>query len=182
MRSFYLRSLPNFITILRLVLTPAAIAMIVSENWSAAFAIFALAGASDALDGWLAKTFDLSTELGAILDPIADKALIVSIYATLAINGAIPAWLAIMIVSRDVMIVGAMVISWVLARPMAVRPATVSKATTAAQLVLAAVVLGGRAFDFSIAPLTSLLAIIVAALTIASASVYLWRWFKHMGP
>lgn len=182
MRSFYLRSLPNFITIGRLILTPAAIDMIVSENWRAAFAIFVLAGASDALDGWLAKTFDLRTDLGAVLDPIADKTLIVSIYATLAINGAIPAWLAILVVSRDVMIVGAVVISWLLQRPVKVRPLPVSKATTAAQLVLAAIVLGGRAFGLPVAAAADVFAAIVAALTLASACVYLWRWVEHMGP
>lgn len=182
MRSFYLRSLPNFITIARLVLTPVAIDMIVTENWAAAFGVFVLAGASDALDGWLAKTFDLRTDLGAVLDPIADKALIVSIYATLAFNGAIPAWLALVVISRDVMIVGAVVISWLLQRPIKVSPLPVSKATTAAQLLLAAVVLGGRAFGFPVATAAAILAGLVAALTIASASVYLWRWVKHMGP
>lgn len=182
MRSFYLRWLPNFITIGRLILTPAAIDMIVSENWRAAFAIFVLAGASDALDGWLAKRFDLRTDLGAVLDPIADKALIVSIYATLAANGAIPAWLAILVISRDLMIVGAVVISWLLQRPIKVRPLPVSKATTAAQLLLAAIVLGGRAFGYPLGDVAAVLASIVAALTVASASVYLWRWIEHMGP
>ncbi|PWB79447.1 MAG: CDP-alcohol phosphatidyltransferase [Methylocystaceae bacterium] len=177
-----IRWLPNFITIGRLVLTPAAVDMLISENWRAAFAIFVLAGASDALDGWLAKTFDLRSDLGALLDPIADKALIVSIYATLAVVGAIPAWLAILVVSRDVMIVGAVVVSWLLQRPIKVRPLPVSKATTAAQLVLAAVVLGGRAFGYPVDEAVGALAAIVAALTIASASVYLWRWVEHMGP
>lgn len=182
MRSFYLRSLPNFISIGRLVLTPAVVEMILTENWRAAFAIFILAGASDALDGWLAKTFDLRTDLGAILDPVADKTLIVSIYVTLAAVGAIPAWLAILVVSRDVMIIGAVVISWLLQRPVIVRPLLVSKATTAAQLVLAATVLFARAFGFEAALIVSALAALVAALTVASASVYLWRWVKHMGP
>lgn len=182
MRSFYLRWLPNFITIGRLILTPAAIDMIVSEHWRAAFGIFVLAGASDALDGWLAKTFDLRTELGALLDPIADKALIVSIYATLAINGAIPPWLALLVISRDVMIVGAVAISVLLQRQVALSPLPVSKATTAAQLVFAAIVLGGKAFALPVGEAVAVAAAIVAALTTASAGVYLWRWVKHMGP
>ncbi len=182
MRSLYLQWLPNFITIGRLVLTPAAIDMIVGEHWRAAFAIFVLAGASDALDGWLAKTFDLRTDLGAVLDPIADKALIVSIYATLAIKGALPPWLALLVISRDVLIVGAVFVAWLLARPMDLRPLPVSKATTAAQLLLAAIVLAGEAFAFPLGEATSLVFAVVAALTVASASVYLWRWIKLMGP
>jgi cardiolipin synthase len=182
MRSVYLRWLPNFITIGRLVLTPAAIDMIVTENWPAAFGVFALAGASDALDGWLAKTFDLRSELGALLDPAADKALIVSIYATLALVGVLPAWLALLVVSRDVMIIGAVAVSWLLQRPVDLSPLPVSKATTAAQLLLAALVLAGKAFALPLDLAIALLTAIVAALTMLSASVYLWRWVKNMGP
>jgi len=182
MRSLCLRWLPNFITIGRLVLTPAAIDMIVAENWRAAFAIFVIAGASDALDGWLAKTFDLRTELGAVLDPVADKALIVSIYATLAIKGVLPSWLALLVISRDVMIVGAVFVTWLLRRPMDLRPLPVSKATTAAQLLLAAITLAGEAFATPLAGVTTLVVGVVAALTVASAAVYLLRWVKLMGP
>jgi cardiolipin synthase len=182
MRSLYLHWLPNFITIGRLVLTPAAIDMIVTENWPAAFAVFALAGASDALDGWLAKTFDLRTELGALLDPAADKALIVSIYATLALVGVIPAWLALLVVSRDVMIIGAVAVSWLLQRRIDLSPLPVSKATTAVQLALAAVVLAGKAFIAPPGVVTDILSAMVAALTMLSAGVYLWRWVKNMGP
>lgn len=182
MRSLCLRWLPNFITIGRLILTPAAIDMIVGDHWRAAFAIFVLAGASDALDGWLAKTFDLRTELGAVLDPIADKALIVSIYATLAIKGVLPPWLALLVISRDVMIVGAVFVTWLLRRPMDLSPLPVSKATTAAQLLLAALALAGEAFVLPLEGTTSFISAVVAALTVASAAVYLWRWVELMGP
>ncbi|MCC3247333.1 CDP-alcohol phosphatidyltransferase family protein [Methylocystis sp. WRRC1] len=175
-------SLPNFITIARLVLTPAAISFIVDENWRMAFAIFATAAASDALDGWLARTFRLQSELGAILDPIADKALIVSIYVSLAILGVLPSWLTIMVVSRDVMIIGAVVISWLMSRPVKVQPHLASKATTAAQLALAGVVLAGKAFGAQFFLLDAGLVGLVAALTVASTAVYLWLWFQHMRP
>ncbi|MEF3365437.1 CDP-alcohol phosphatidyltransferase family protein [Methylocystis sp. 9N] len=175
-------SLPNFISIGRLVLTPMAISMMVDRNWTAAFALFVVAGVSDALDGWLARTFHLQSELGAILDPLADKALIVSMYVTLAIVEALPPWLAIMVVSRDVMIVGAVSISWLMSRPMKVAPHISSKATTAAQLVLAGLVLAGRAYGLHIPVLETALIALVAALTIASACVYLWLWVQHMRP
>jgi cardiolipin synthase len=156
--------------------------MIVTENWPAAFAVFAAAGASDALDGWLAKTFDLRTELGALLDPAADKALIVSIYATLALVGVLPSWLALLVVSRDVLIIGAVALSWLLQRRIDLSPLPVSKATTAAQLALAAVVLAGKAFAAPFDGAVVVLSAIVAALTTLSAAVYLWRWVKNMGP
>ncbi|MGB5086914.1 MAG: CDP-alcohol phosphatidyltransferase family protein [Methylocystis silviterrae] len=173
-------SLPNFITIGRLVLTPAAIILIVERQWIAAFLLFAVAGLSDALDGWLARTYHLQSELGAILDPIADKALIVSMYVTLAIVDALPAWLAIMVVFRDVMITGAVSLSWLMGRPMKVHPHFSSKATTAAQLVFAGVVLAVQAYGLHIPLLNVTLIALVAALTVASACVYLWLWVQHM--
>ncbi|MBI1869006.1 MAG: CDP-alcohol phosphatidyltransferase family protein [Methylocystis sp.] len=178
----FFRFLPNFISIGRLLLTPVAIDMILAGKWLSAFLVFVIAGASDALDGWLAKTFYLRSELGAMLDPLADKVLLVSVYVTTAAVGVIPAWLAILVVSRDVMIVGGVVIAWLLGRPMKVKPLYVSKATTASQLVLAAGVLGGEAFGLNVAVFVQIFALIVAALTVASASVYLWRWVEHMGP
>ena len=182
MQMKWFASLPNFISIGRLVLAPIVIAMIVGRDWRAAFFVFIVAGLSDALDGWLAKTFRLESELGALLDPVADKTLIVCIYITLAATGALPAWLAIMIVSRDVMIVGAVVISWQLAHPLQARPHLASKATTAAQLVLAAFILGGEAYDIRSGVLEAALYGLVAALTVASATVYLRLWVDHMRP
>jgi cardiolipin synthase len=175
-------SLPNFITIGRLVLTPAAIAMVIGENWPAAFLIFVVAGVSDAIDGWLAKTFSLQSELGAVLDPLADKALIISIYVTLAIVDALPPWLAILVVSRDALIVGGVGVAWFLSRPFKIKPHVVSKATTAAQLLLAATVLAGQAYGVRLPSLEIALIASVATLTIASASVYLWLWVQHMRP
>src|ERR1700753_2884093 len=140
-----LASLPNLITVARLILAPLAVLMIVSQRFMSAFAIFVVAGVSDAVDGFIAKRFDLRTELGAYLDPLADKALLVSIYVTLAAVGEIPPAIAIIVVSRDLMIVIAVLISWLLNNPVAIRPVWVSKLNTAAQIALAAFVLGGRA-------------------------------------
>lgn len=182
MASAWLSSLPNFITIARLLLTPVAISFVADESWRFAFAVFVIAGVSDAIDGWLAKTFSWQSDLGAVLDPIADKALIVSIYVALAIVGALPRWLAIMVVSRDIMIVGGVAISWLMLRPMPVRPHPASKATTAAQISLAGVILAGQAYGLRFFLLDTALIGAVAALTVTSASVYLWLWVKHMRP
>jgi len=103
------------------VLVPAIVAMIAEERWKEACIVFIIAGISDAVDGWIAKTFDLRTELGAYLDPLADKALIVSIYVALAIVAVLPATLVILVVARDMMIIGAFMISLVMRKPVKVK-------------------------------------------------------------
>ena len=86
------KNIPNLITLARMLMTPVAVAMIVSHRYLAAFLIFLLAGVSDGVDGFIARRFDLRSELGAYLDPLADKALLISIYVALAIYGVLPAW------------------------------------------------------------------------------------------
>jgi cardiolipin synthase (CMP-forming) len=172
--------LPNLITVARLLLAPLAVLEIVSQRFVAAFVIFLAAGVSDALDGFIAKRFNLRTELGAYLDPLADKALLVSIYVTLAIVGEIPPAIAIIVVSRDVMILIAVLISWLLDNPVAIRPVWVSKFNTAAQIALAALVLGGRAFGLDPAPGQEYAVWLVAASTLASGGVYIAQWLDHM--
>ncbi|MBK9081971.1 MAG: CDP-alcohol phosphatidyltransferase family protein [Rhizobiales bacterium] len=180
MTSPFLASLPNIITLGRLILVPIIIVMIASSRWDEAFLVFVLAGVSDAVDGFLAKRFDLRTELGSYLDPIADKALLVSIYVTLAIRDVIPPWIAILVVSRDVMIVGAVIMSWLLAKPVEIRPLVVSKLNTAAQIAFAAGVLAAKAFDWPLAAPFRVAIYGVAALTAASLAAYFAQWFAHM--
>jgi cardiolipin synthase len=173
-------SLPNLITLARLGLVPVIIAMISAGRWPVACLIFIVAGLSDAVDGWLAKTYNLHTELGAYLDPVADKALLVSIYVALSVYGAVPSWLAIAVVARDVMIIGALIISWLMDRPVAIRPLWISKTNTAAQIAFAAAVLGAKAFQFTLGPWFIVSAVAVAALTLASLAAYLALWARHM--
>ncbi len=182
MSSYFLfASLPNLITIGRLVLVPAVIIMIVQNNWQIAFLLFLAAGVSDAVDGFLAKRFNLQSELGAFLDPIADKALLISIYVTLAVLKIIPPFIAILVVSRDVMIVGAFIIAWVMDNRMEIHPHIVSKANTTAQIGLAATVLAVRAFDLNIGDWVNYsLYGAVAVLTLASLGVYFVQWLRHM--
>ena len=148
-------TLPNLITIGRLLLVPLIIWFIVADQPLAAFGVLLVAGISDAVDGFIARQFDLRSELGTYLDPIADKTLLVSIYVTLAVIAAIPVWLTILIVSRDFLIVGAVVLSWVLGEPSSVQPLRISKLNTVLQIVLAAVVLGDLAFPVDLAALST---------------------------
>ena len=174
-------TLPNLITIGRLLLVPLIIWLITADQPGAAFAVLIVAGVSDAVDGFLARHFDLRSDLGSYLDPIADKAMLVSIYITLATVAAIPVWLAIVTVSRDFLIVGAFVLSWMLGVPTAVKPLQVSKVNTVAQIILAAVVLGDLAFPVDFSLERTILVYVVAVLTTASAAIYLVDWVRHMG-
>ena len=149
-------------------------------RWEAAFFLFVAAGVSDAVDGFLAKRFSLASELGAYLDPVADKALLVSIFVALASVRVIPSGLAILVVSRDVMIVGAILMARVLDRPMTIHPLFVSKANTTVQIAFAAGMLAAKAFQLDVTPWAGWAMAAVAALTLASAAAYLKRWLTHM--
>jgi cardiolipin synthase len=155
--------------------------MIASQRWFEAFLVFVVAGISDAVDGWLAKTFNLTTELGAFLDPAADKALLISIYVALAIGQVIPAPLAILVVARDLMIIGAIVMSWLVNKPVEIRPLLISKVNTTAQIGFAALLLAAKAFQFGFYGTFEILLYVVAALTLVSLAAYLWQWMRHIG-
>jgi len=173
-------TIPNLITIGRLFLVPLVIVMIVGANWEAAFILFVVAGISDAVDGFLAKNCGMASELGAWLDPVADKALIVSIYITLAVVGAVPVWLVVLVVARDLMIVAAVILSWLLDKPLTIAPIVVSKLNTAAQIAFAALALGSRAFGIELGQAALVCELLVALLTVASMTAYLAFWLRHM--
>ena len=153
---------------------------IASGAMLAAFVLFLAAGISDAIDGYLAKRFKMTTELGAYLDPLADKALIVSIYVTLGIAGTIPRWLVILVVSRDIMIVGGVMLSWLIGSPVKMKPLLVSKLNTVAQIVFACVVLASLGFQFRADTTLLVLMGLVAALTLLSIAAYVAEWMRHM--
>lgn len=173
-------SLPNFITLGRIILVPIIFWLLVTGNTRAAFLLFVVAGASDAVDGYLAKRFGLQTELGAYLDPLADKLLIVSIYVALGVLKALPSWLVIAVVSRDILIVVAVLLAGVLGRPLRIKPHAVSKANTAAQIVLAATVLAAEGFSLGLDDFRLALVWITGTLTLLSLAVYLRAWLRHM--
>src|SRR5882724_8825851 len=141
-------SIPNLITLGRILLVPVVVWAIASGEMRVAFLLLLAAGLSDAVDGFLAKRFGMATELGAYLDPLADKAMLVSIYVVLAVVGAIPLWLVILVVSRDIMIVSAVILSWVVDKPIALKPLLVSKLNTVAQIVLALLIIAALGFGF----------------------------------
>jgi cardiolipin synthase len=173
-------TIPNLITIARLMMVPLIVVLIGQERWALAFLVFAAAGISDAVDGFIARRFDMRSEFGAYLDALADKALLVSIYVTLSVTGVLPGWLAVLVVSRDLMIISAIMVSRLMERPLAIKPMFVSKLNTGAQIVFAALVLGTKAFTLDVPRLYAAGMILVAALTIVSGVAYLARWMRHM--
>ncbi len=173
-------TIPNFITIARLLVVPVIVWLIIRNAYLEAGILFVIAGVSDAVDGFIAKRFSLASDLGAYLDPIADKALLVSVFVALGFKGVLPAWLIVLAVSRDILIVGAVILSWMLSNPVAMRPFWVSKANTAAQIVLIGLALGVRAGFTGIAPLLWPAIVAAGVLTVVSAGAYLVEWFRHM--
>jgi cardiolipin synthase len=173
-------SIPNIITLARILLVPFIVWAIASSQMEIAFAIFIIAGVSDAVDGFLAKRFNMASELGALLDPLADKALLVSIYMALGIWGAVPRWIVILVVSRDIMIVTAVIVSWLFGKPIPMKPLMVSKLNTAAQVALAALILAALGFGFKSSPYDLILMGFVTVFTLISVSLYLVGWVRHM--
>ena len=180
-KSGFALSIPNLITLARILLVPIVVWAIATPGtmWIA-FLLFLAAGVSDAVDGFLAKRFGMTTVLGAYLDPLADKALIVSIYLTLGINNLIPRWLVILVVSRDILIVGGIMLAWVIGNPLKIKPLLVSKLNTVAQILFACVVLGSLGFNYDWPMLTLILMGLVAVLTLLSVAAYVAEWVRHM--
>jgi cardiolipin synthase len=168
-------TLPNAITFARLCAVPAAVWLVLQHRLDLAFWVFLAAGISDGVDGWLARVRNARSRLGAILDPVADKALLVSIYVTLAAIGVLPDWLAILVVFRDLVIVGGVIVLYLAGQPPAIEPILLSKANTVLQIALAALALLVAGFGLPGAGLVAALVWLVAASTFASGAVYVWQ-------
>ena len=173
-------NIPNLITIARILLVPVIIWLLLSEEFSLAFFLFVLAAATDAADGALARATHTQSEVGAYLDPLADKLLLVSTFATLGITKQIPTWLVITVISRDILIIGGLMLSWFMNKPVKVKPLWVSKVTTVLQLFFVGLVL--VQLGYAIAPHTLIdsSAFLVAGLTLASGLAYMKQWIAHM--
>ena len=171
-RSDALVTLPNIITVARLCAVPVTVWLILKGRLDIAFWMFVAAGVSDAVDGWLARVRDARSALGAILDPMADKLLLVCVYVTLAAIGVLPDWLAILVVFRDLVIVGGVLVLWMLGETPKIRPLMVSKLNTALQIVLAGVALLLAGFGFQADALLWAMVWTVAGTTVASGAAY----------
>ncbi|HEX3574067.1 MAG TPA: CDP-alcohol phosphatidyltransferase family protein [Rhodopila sp.] len=164
----------NIITFLRLCAVPLAFWLVLVHRIGDAFWLFVAAGLSDALDGWLARRYG-SNAVGALMDPVADKALLVTMYITLAAVGVLPAWLAILVVFRDLVIVGGVVVFAVIGHAVKIRPLYISKLNTVLQIVLIGISLLQGGFGLGLPGLAMVLTWCVVTTTLASGAAYVWK-------
>ena len=172
--SYGLITLPNVVTFGRLCAVPLAFWMVLEHRLDVTFFLFVGAGISDAVDGWLARRYG-GNALGAILDPMADKALLVTMYVTLAAVEVLPDWVAILVVFRDVVIVGGVILLGVLGQKISIKPLWVSKLNTTLQIVLVAAALLITGFALHIPFVMPVLIWCVACTTLASGVAYVVR-------
>jgi len=164
------------ITIARLVAVPITAWLIFDGRIQAAFWVFVAAGISDALDGFIAKHFNQVTELGEYLDPLADKALLVTIYICLGLEGYLYNWLVFLVVFRDLLIVGGAILFQTMTQSLSMDPLFISKVNTLAQIVLAALVLATHGFAVDTGVFFDMMVATVAATTFLSGLKYVVKW------
>jgi cardiolipin synthase len=176
-----LAQLPNTITILRLAMVPVLIALLHFGHYRAAFWLFLLAGLSDGLDGFLARRYGLQSHLGGILDPVADKVLMVGMYITLTVLHLIPLWVLLVVVSRDFLIVGGYLVYTSHRGAVRMQPSIFSKINTGFQIALLVAVLATQARYLMVPYLVDLLMYSVAVTTVVSGAHYYWLWVLRGG-
>lgn len=174
-------TIPNIISLARLCAVPVAVWLVVRAELRVAFWLFLAAGLSDALDGWLARR-GARTRLGAVLDPLADKLLLTSMYIVLAAVRLLPDWLAILVVFRDIVIVGGVIVISFLGGNVVIAPLLVSKLNTALQIALVALVLLLAAFALPRPAALSVLVWCVAATTFISGASYVRKEARGHDP
>lgn len=165
--------LANLLTLARLACTLPIVLLIGAGRFDAAFYLFLIAAMSDVLDGYIAKRFSGCSPVGAILDPAADKVLTTSLFVALWIIGAIPMWFVMLIVIRDLLIIGGAALLRRRVRGFRIEPLVIGKLCTFSQLVLAGFVLGQLAGMAEVGWALEPLLLTAAAVTVASAAVYL---------
>ena len=180
MSEFSLRhQIPNLLTLARIAAVPVLILFLYEGRYGAALAVFVLAGITDGLDGWIAKRFKCVTRLGSILDPLADKILIVSTYVMLVLAGYLPFWLILLIGFRDLGIIAGVLVLNTLNGHVQMQPSLLSKVNTFLQISLVILVMVERIGFITLEPVADILLWFVAVTTVASAIHYVYFWFIH---
>jgi len=169
-------NIPNTLTIFRILLVPVFIIFLINNNLWMALMIFILAGITDGLDGLIARVLNQRTLIGAYLDPIADKFLLISAYLALTIKNMLPAWLSVIVISRDIIILSGIALLFLMAKKFIIRPSLLSKATTVSQILAIIAVLA----DIEGYYLIQIVAV-TALLTIGSCFQYIYRGILIMG-
>lgn len=175
--------IPNLLTLLRIAATPLLVMLLTYEMFPGALLLFVLAGISDGLDGYIAKRFHYETRLGAILDPVADKVLLVSCFIVLAVMNHIPFWLLVVVVFRDIIIVAGYLVLVILEGSVNMSPSRISKLNTLFQICLIAAVLINLASGVALPMVIPVLIAAVTATSVLSGVHYVWVWaFRRDAP
>ena len=173
-------NLPNLFTLIRIIITPLLIILLINGRFMDALIAFTCAGITDALDGLIARILGQKTRIGAILDPIADKLLLTSSYVTLAVIGQLPKWLAIVVISRDVIIVLGVLILFLVQTEFEIRPTILGKLTTLFQLGAIFMILLTKELGV-INQFIYPLILVTATLTISSGAHYMFLGVGILG-
>lgn len=173
-------SIPNIISLARLSAVPLVVYLIIESAYDWAFWVFVVAGISDAVDGYIAKRFDQVSDLGSFLDPLADKALLVGVYLTLGFQGRIDELIVVLVVFRDIMIIGGAFLLVLFRQQEAMHPVYVSKVNTAAQILLVAAVLAEAGLGVVSGLFSAFMSYFVVATTLVSGGWYLVAWGRQM--
>lgn len=175
----YFKFIPNAISAIRIALVLPILVMVKNGNFGWAIGLFLLAGLSDIVDGYLAKRFNWHTRLGALLDPVADKLLVASLFIILAHSQYIPLWLAVVVILRDVIIIlGATAYNFLIG-PVQGEPTRVSKINTALQLLFLLFALSRAGFGWPDDILLTIMSAIVLLTVIISGIDYVWSWSRR---
>jgi cardiolipin synthase len=140
-----MRVLPNLLTCLRLLITPLVALSILGGAYGHALGWLVAAGVTDGLDGWLARRYGWSTRFGTLLDPVADKLLLVTVYVSMGIAGLVPNWLVALVVGRDVLILALAGVALLLTAQRSFPPSTWGKLSTLIQILTGLLAIGSRA-------------------------------------
>jgi len=170
------RDIPNLISVFRIVLVLPILILMLNRRFDLALLLFAIAGASDGLDGYLAKKYQWQSELGGWLDPIADKILLVTSYLVLASIGLLPIWLMVSVIVRDLVIVTGGIIYFTHIEQVNPDPSLISKLNTLTQITLVLIVMFSEGF-FALPPwLINFMIWTVLTTTVLSGVHYVWVW------
>ncbi len=168
--------IPNLLTLARLGMVPWVLILLNQNEYGWSLAVFVAAGLSDALDGIIAKRFNAQTALGALLDPLADKALLVSAYIMLSVIGVLPFWLMVVVVFRDAVIIGGYLLMELFFGSVEMHPLKISKANTVAQILYIVLLLAALTWSINLMLVLNVLAIVVLLTSVVSGCMYVYIW------
>ncbi|MDI6853277.1 MAG: CDP-alcohol phosphatidyltransferase family protein [Deltaproteobacteria bacterium] len=173
-------TLPNIITIIRILLTPLFIILLIQGRYGQALLVFLLAGLSDLVDGLIARTWQQKTPLGTFLDPLADKLLLSSSFVALSVFRLMPAWLTVVVISRDMTLVLGIILLKLTDMPVIIKPSRAGKWTAALQVMTVLLVLVGTLWPLNANFLTAWFWL-VGGVTALSGIQYVYRELKRVG-